>query len=173
MDLGDLVVRRYVSSDAESLHESVTTSIEHLRPWMPWISGEPLGVDDRRALIDQWTTDWDERSDFTMGVFVGDRVVGGTGLHPRSGPGSLDIGYWLHVDCIGRGIMNRVVSALVESAFKLEDIVTVAISHDEANTASRRVAERAGFRLDGRYERVPEAPAETGTTLRWVRTRER
>ena len=32
-----LVVRCYDPSDAPLLAESVTESLEHLRPWMPWV----------------------------------------------------------------------------------------------------------------------------------------
>ena len=173
VDLGDVVVRRWTTDDAEALHIAVTESIDHLRPWMPWISREPLTVADRRSLIETWSREWDERRDFTMGIFGPDGAVGGTGLHLRSGPRSVDIGYWLRADNVGRGIMTRVVVALVESAFMLEDVDLVVIQHDEGNTPSGRVAERAGFICDHRYTREPQAPGETGTMLRWIRTRER
>ena len=32
------------------MHDAVTESIEHLRPWMPWIADEPVTVEQRRAL---------------------------------------------------------------------------------------------------------------------------
>lgn len=54
-----LVVRRYWPTDAPALHRAVTASIEHLRPWMPWISDEPLEVEDRRRLITEWDEAWE------------------------------------------------------------------------------------------------------------------
>lgn len=173
IEVGELVVRRYVEDDAEAMEESVTESLEHLRPWMEWIAHEPLGIEQRRALIREWSDAWDAGRNFVMGIFDGAMHVGGTGLHPRSGPGVLEIGYWVRVSRAGEGIIGRVVLALVEEAFSLGDITTVEIHHDAGNLSSRRVAEKAGFTLVDEREVEPKAPAETGRHLRWVTTRER
>lgn len=173
IDLGDLVVRRYAADDAAALDVAVRTSTEHLRPWMPWIAHEPLGVEDRRALIGQWSREWDERADFTMGIFRGEEVVGGTGLHVRSLPGCLEIGYWVHVDHVGCGVATRAVTALVDSAFELEDVERVEIRHDAANEASQNVARRAGFMFEVERDRQAQAPADVGREKVWFTTRVR
>lgn len=173
IDLGDLIVRRYVIEDAPALHDAVVASTEHLRPWMPWIAREPVSVDDRRALIGQWSCSWDDRSDFTMGIFLGGDVVGGTGLHVRSDPGCLEIGYWVHVDHVGRGVATRVVRALTAAAMAMDDIDRVEIHHDVANVSSGRVAHRAGFVLADEYDREPSAPADSGRERVWITTRVR
>jgi hypothetical protein len=72
-----LVLRRWVRDDAEIVGEAVTESIEHLRPWMPWVAKEPLSLTERRALIDDWERDWLAGGDVVMGVFVDSSVAGG------------------------------------------------------------------------------------------------
>lgn len=173
IEVDGIVVRRYVVADAEALAESITESIDHLRPWMPWIAHEPVSIDNRRALIAEWSAEWDARRNFTMGIFDGDLHIGGTGLHLRNGPGVVEIGYWIRVSRAGQGVMTRVVGALVDEAFAHDDIDTIEIHHDAANRASGRIPEKLGFSRAGERQREPQAPAESGRDVRWVRTRER
>jgi hypothetical protein len=51
-----LTLRRWRRGDAARLGEAIADSVEHLRPWMPWIAHEPLSVTERQARIDSWTT---------------------------------------------------------------------------------------------------------------------
>jgi hypothetical protein len=51
-----LVLRRWREEDAGLLHEAVVDSVEHLRPWMPWIADEPMSVEQRRNLIQRSAT---------------------------------------------------------------------------------------------------------------------
>ena len=164
-------MRRYSDDDAVALHESVVVSLEHLRPWMPWIAHEPLGIGQRRELIGQWGGDWDARRDFTMGIFDGTILVGGTGLHLRGGPGCAEIGYWVRADRAGYGIATRIVVALDGVARRMPGILRVEIRHDEANIPSGRVAEKAGFVMEGTSDRAPQAPGESGRVCVWVSPR--
>ncbi|MEI6299314.1 MAG: GNAT family N-acetyltransferase [Actinomycetota bacterium] len=172
LQVGEYVVRKYELSDAQALVDAVTESHEHLEPWMPWIKFEPQSVAEREELIRTWTSSWEACSEFVMGIFSGDRVVGGTGLHLRGDVNTVDIGYWVHVDYIGRGIATQVSQALTSEAFALWDEVdTAVIVHDEANVASRKVPTRLGFEHVFTGQREPEAPAESGVMYRWEKKR--
>jgi hypothetical protein len=48
---GELEIRKHRVSDASRLHDAIVESVEHLRPWMPFIAAEPLAVADRERLI--------------------------------------------------------------------------------------------------------------------------
>jgi hypothetical protein len=67
---GPLLVRRYRLEDAAALVEAVTASLEHLRPWMPWIAGEPQTVSQRRAWISGTLASWEAGGDMTCGMFL-------------------------------------------------------------------------------------------------------
>ncbi|HWD85181.1 MAG TPA: hypothetical protein VG321_05475 [Solirubrobacteraceae bacterium] len=82
---GAVVVRRWLPADAEALVTALTESAEHLRPWMRWIGQEPMSVGQRLARIGDWDRDWAAGGDAVMGVFVGDQIAGGSGLHRRLG----------------------------------------------------------------------------------------
>ena len=173
LQVGEYIVRKYEQSDAVALVTAVTESCEHLRPWMPWIKFEPQSVTQREALIKTWNEAWADRTEFVMGIFLGDQVVGGTGLHLRGDVNTVEIGYWLHVDYIGKGIATQVSRALTESAFALwEEIDTVEIHHDQANVASAAVPRRLNFDHVETSNREPQAPSEVGFLMRWIKRRE-
>ena len=172
LHVGEYVVRKYESSDAQALVDSVSKSCEHLRPWMPWIKFEPQSVTQREALIKTWTDSWDGRTEFVMGIFLDHRIVGGTGLHLRGAANTVDIGYWVHADFTGKGIATQVSDALTLEAFRLwPEIDTVVIVHDEANIASGKVPLRLGFKHVSTGQREPEAPGESGVMLHWEKKR--
>ena len=168
---GDLVVRRYRVDDAGALHEAVVESVEHLRPWMAWIAQEPLAVEDRARLIQQWDESWTGGNDFPFGMFLGDTVVGGCGLHRRGLEDGLEIGYWVRAGYTGRGFATAAARALTEAAFAMPGITHVEIHHDKANRASRRVPEKLGYELMREVEEAITAPATTGISCEWRMSR--
>src|SRR4051812_21433844 len=97
-------LRRYRLEDAEALHRLVSQNIEHLRPWMEWISFEPVTLDERRELIETWTEEWASGGSVTTGIWRGGVLVGSSGLHRRIGPDALEIGYWVSAAHVGQGI---------------------------------------------------------------------
>jgi len=169
-----LVLRRWVVDDAELVGELVAANVEHLRPYMPWIEHEPLTLEQRRELERGWDEAWAQGGDVIFGIFDEGVAVGSTGLHRRLGPGALEIGYWVHVDHLGRGIARRAAEGLTSLAFTVEGIERVEIHHDLANVHSRRVPEQLGFHLMGKSQapRSPLAPADTGVDLVWRTTRD-
>jgi RimJ/RimL family protein N-acetyltransferase len=166
-DPDGLVLRRWVVADAEALGRAVAESADHLRPWMGWIAGEPLLLERRRELIDEWERDWSEGGDVVLGVFMDGRVAGGCGLHHRIGAGGLEIGYWIHPAFLRRGLATRVVKLLTEAAFAVPGVSRVEIHHDKANQASSGVPRKLGFEWLDEAPDEPEAPAEVGIECRW------
>jgi ribosomal-protein-serine acetyltransferase len=149
-DGDDLVIRLWADDDAEALSAAVVESIEHLRPWMAWIEHEPLSIDDRRAFIAEGLRQWAEGGDAVYGIWLDGRVAGGTGLHRRGVPRTLEIGYWLHPAFVGRGVASRVASALTSAALDVPVIDAVEIHHALDNQRSAAVPQRLGYqRLAG------------------------
>jgi ribosomal-protein-serine acetyltransferase len=166
-----VVVRRWRPEDAQALLDAITESAEHLRPWMPWMAQEPMSLQQRIHQIERWDRDGGAGGDQVMGVFVDDRVAGGTGLHHRIGPGGLEIGYWIHVGFARRGLATLVSALLTDAAFGLPAVERVQIRHDLANVASSGVPRKLGFT---KVQEIPdgvEAPAEVGISCHWQITR--
>src|SRR3954453_1315857 len=98
-----LEIREWVEADVDQLGAAISASIEHLRPWMPWIAFEPVSRQDRLDRIVSLHVDRSMGGDAVYGIFLDGTAIGGTGLHRRIGEGGLEIGYWVHVDHVRRG----------------------------------------------------------------------
>ena len=162
-----LTLRRWRASDVDALSGAITSSTDHLRPWMPWIEFEPVTRPDRLAWIAQVNEEWAGGGDVIFGIFLGDVVVGGSGLHRRSGPGILDIGYWVHVDHVRRGIASEAAATLTSAAFTVAGINAVEIHHDRNNVASGAVPVSLGYSFIAEAPRALTAPGECGIDCRW------
>jgi len=151
VETGRLTVRCYEPADAEALRAAVASSSEHLLPWLPWAAAEPQSLDQKIELTRHFRGNFDLGRDFVYAILErdGGGLVGGTGLHPRCGPGGMEIGYWIRVDRTGRGYATEASSALVRVAFELLQLEFVEINCDPRNVASAAVPAKLGFRQEG------------------------
>lgn len=146
-----LVVRCYDPSDAPLLAESVLESLEHLRPWMPWVYNEPEPMEDKVGRLKRFRGLFDLGQDFIYGIFNPQetKLIGGTGLHTRLGESELEIGYWIHKDYINQGLVTETSAALVKVAFELIHIHRLEIHCDPGNAASAAIPRKLGFTHEG------------------------
>jgi len=172
LEAGPVVLRRYEGGELSALREAVETSLDHLRPWMPWASVEPL-EEGLAEFVQRSAAEFRSGENFTYAIWDanGSELVGSTGLHPRLGPGALEIGYWVRLSWTRRGVATVAARALTDAAFGLADIEEVRIHCDEANVASASVPRRLGYRLRRIVDDEPTAPADTGRSMEWVVTR--
>lgn len=84
-------------------------------------------------------------------VFFDGELVGGLGGFPGTGErtGTVEVGWWLHPDWWGRGIMSSCASVLVDEFLGVRGYMRLWAPVMAPNIASKRVAERAGMRLEG------------------------
>ncbi len=169
---GELVLRRWRRQDAAILSQAVADSLEHLRPWMPWVAQEPMSLEGRLELIDRWEREWLAGGDAVMGVLLGGSVAGGCGLHRRIGPGGLEIGYWTHPNFLREGIAVTAAGLLTDAAFAHPQISHVEIHHDKANEASAGIPRKLGFRFIRQVSDERQAPAELWIAYEWRLTRQ-
>jgi RimJ/RimL family protein N-acetyltransferase len=169
---GGLILHRARPQDAPAMTEAITASLEHLRPFMEWIANEPLSPARRLMLIAGWRHAWDNGGDMVFSMWLGDALVGGCGLHRRHGPHGLEIGYWVHVDHIGKGYATAASRALTTAAFEIPEIDFVEIHHDINNTRSGRVPAKLGYELIGDRPGEVHAPGDDGRDRIWRVTRE-
>lgn len=167
-----VVLRRFRGHELSALFDAVSTSVDHLRPWMPWASADPL----RPALaqfIAHAVEAFDKGEGFAYALWddQASTIVGGAGLHPRPGPGRIEIGYWVRLGWLRRGIASAVSTVLASAAFALSGIEEVHIRCDAANFASAAVPRRLGFRLAQTVDHEIHAPGEIGRSMEWVVSR--
>lgn len=168
---GDVLLRRWRRDDADEMLRAVTESLDHLRPFMLFVSN---GYDREAAVrfVRDSRAQWADRTAFGYAILSpGGKIIGSCGLMARIAAGGLEIGYWLHQDHTGRGIATRAAEALMNEAFRI-GVDYVEIVHDLANQASGAVPERLGFSKVGQRPVAKKAtPASTGVEVVWRRHR--
>lgn len=137
-----------------------------LRPWRPddapgvldalhepaialWNPGQ---VPDLDAAV-QWVArraDWSAGDHASLAVTQArsGALLGSVSLH-RIYDGGASIGYWTVAAARGRGVASTAVAALSDWAFRELGLHRIELCHAVANPASCRVAQRAGFPLEG------------------------
>jgi RimJ/RimL family protein N-acetyltransferase len=133
------------------LHAAVVETLAQLLPWMPWARTE-TALEDCETNCREMQAKWHAREeiDFCIHRRADGHFVGRCGLHtidwtiPR-----LEIGYWIRASCMGQGFATEAVTALAQFACEQFGARRLEITSDARNLASRRVAEKAGFTLEG------------------------
>ena len=168
----DLVLRQQRINDAAAIASAVRESLEHLVPWMPWAGEESTHETFQRTRLRGARHKATHNEEWQYGLFSRDEseFLGAFGLMADKWPATIEIGYWVHVDAIGRGYAKRASRALTNAALALDGIRTVCIRCDEANVRSAAVPRALGFTLARTEDRPPEAPAECGRLMIWERT---
>jgi RimJ/RimL family protein N-acetyltransferase len=167
-----VVLRRHRPDDAHALNDMIEASRDHLRPFMPWADQDR---DATASYIGRTAEGWAMGDNFSYLVTEpapppggGERLLGGCGMHRRGEPGTIEIGYWLRSDAVGRGVMTAVSRALAVAGFGLDGITRVEIRCDAANTRSAAIPRRLGFQHVGDVDSELTAPGHTGRHQIWA-----
>lgn len=142
-----LVIRCWQPADAPLLADAITASLEHLRPWMPWVHAEPEELETKVQRLRGFRAKFDTDQDYVYAIFdpTESKVVGGTGLHPRVGEAALEIGYWISARHAGRGYATEAAAALTRVAFEVNGVERMEIRCDPRNERSAGVPRRLGY----------------------------
>ncbi len=142
-----LVVRCWEPRDAPLLNAAVIASWDHLSPWMPWARGDRPSVESTTAGLRRWRAHFDRDEDYVYAIFSRDEkvVLGSSGLHTRRGENVREIGYWIHVDHIGKGYATEASAALTRVAFEIDRVHRVEIYCVPNNLRSAAVPRKLGF----------------------------
>jgi 5-(carboxyamino)imidazole ribonucleotide synthase len=171
VDTAGVVLRRHQPGDVDALHDVIEASRDHLLPFMPWAAQERS---ETASFVAKVAEGWTSGESFNYLVTEpgssgnGERVLGGCGLHRRGTPATIEIGYWLRPDAVGRGLMTAAAGALRDAAFALDGISRVEIRCDVANVRSAAIPRRLGFVHVGDEAHEAVAAGETGRQQVWA-----
>jgi len=170
VEAGRVILRRVQASDAGAIAAAVGASLDHLRPWMPWATGEAADRGNQLVRVAEADHSWESGLGYVYSVLTAElgTLVGEIAMHRREGDQSAELGYWIAAGQARRGYATLAAEAMTSVALAMPGIIRVEIHCDAANTASAAVARKLGYRLDRIEERRPEAPGETGRLMVWT-----
>jgi RimJ/RimL family protein N-acetyltransferase len=163
-----LVIRCYEPRDAPLLKDAIDSSLEHLRPWMPWAEHEPQTLEEKTELLRTFRSEFDAGENFIYAIFSADESeqLGGSGLHPRIEPGGLEIGYFVRASATRQGIVTESTAALTRVGFEICGADRIEIRIEPRNEASFGVPRKLGFVEEATLRR--RLPGREGGPLRDV-----
>ncbi len=150
LDAGAGVRLRLVEpADADAVYRMIVSNRSTVTPWLDWVP-TVKHVREVRSAIDRWRQSHSKDGSCTM-LIEADGNPAGLIYHLRMDRrvGSVEIGYWLDADHRGRGVMTRALRALTDYSIQTLELDRVWLKAGAENLASRRVAQRAGFELEG------------------------
>jgi RimJ/RimL family protein N-acetyltransferase len=147
---GELLLRPWREDDVAAVEEAARDP--ELRRWNDPGTGSTDAV---RAMLAR-RRDWSggDHASFAVVAAGGGPLLGSVSLHSIDrAQGHAEIGYWTVAAVRGRGIAVRAVTAVCAWAFPALQLHRIELFHAVENTASGRVAAKAGFTLEGRLRR--------------------
>lgn len=164
-----LVIRCYEPSDAPLLKKAIDESLEHLLPWLPWAVNEPETLEAKIGRVREFRGKFDLGQDYVFGIFDKTEkiLLGSTGLHTRVGEGAREIGYWIHVDHIGKGYATEASAALTKVAFEIENMDIVQIHTVPENVRSQRVPKKLGYKQEPGLHPITDSLGNKHEVVLW------
>lgn len=152
METERLVLRPWRESDAEALYRQASDDrVSRMAMWPTHTSPEMSAWVIREVFMPNKDT-------YAMELKSTGDAVGCIGLVPAGEehyaalPREREAGYWIGFTYWGMGLTTEALAALVEQCREREDVDSLLITADAANTASHRVAEKCGFRFVADYD---------------------
>ncbi len=146
-----LVLRAVTIEQAQTVFAGVVESVNELAPWMPWVYPSPT-LHGSQLFHGNAQSQWFARTmlDFTWFEKHTNTFIGKGGFHTINwAVPKLEIGYWVRTSRAKEGFCTEAVTALTNFARETLHANRLEITSDPRNIASRRVAEKVGFVLEG------------------------
>jgi [ribosomal protein S5]-alanine N-acetyltransferase len=146
---GRLILRPFRDSDVDSLYE-IQGDRDHMRHTF-WA--------ESRDVCEVWLRSYENRREvdgfapWTIVNRVDGRVIGWGGLNvdPNAPGWGVEVSYFIHPSCEGRGFVTEIVRASIRHGFAELELPEIGAFAKPENHASIRVLEKCGFKFR-RYE---------------------
>ena len=146
----DVTLRPYAVADAPDICQAVHESLNELMPWMPWCHPD-YSLHDSRTWLENQVKAFHAGTAFEFAIVSTDgRYLGGCGVNDigqanRRG----NVGYWVRTSEARRGVATAAVGLAYQWAMENTNLIRLEILIAVGNTASQRVAEKAGTVREG------------------------
>lgn len=144
------VLRKWISSDVDSLVENANNY--HIACNMRDQFPHPYTFEDAKTWIE--ITANEDKNCF-LAITLNNKAIGGIGLTLGEDIEriSAEVGYWLGENYWGKGITSSAIKGILEYGFNDLELERIFAKPLEHNTASRKVLEKNGFKLEGIMEK--------------------
>ncbi|QKY70800.1 GNAT family N-acetyltransferase [Lentibacillus sp. CBA3610] len=150
----EIALKHLEVHDAAPLFRLTDESRTTLRPWLAWVDHTKT-VEDSKTFIESALKQFADKRGLTTGILYHGELAGVVGFNHLDRKNNIGvIGYWLGSKYVGKGIMTRAVSGLIDYAFYSLGLNRIEIRAASANKQSRAIPERLGFVQEGQLRQT-------------------
>ncbi len=147
---GVISIRPFMPEDIPSFFSAVRSSAEVLARWMPWCHAK-YSIEEVKAWLATCQTEWTRDTSYPFLIVEPNthEVLGSVDINQINRDHNFgNIGYWVSSSHAGRGIATAAVKMVAHFGFTEAGFTRLEIVALAENMASRRVAEKAGAKLE-------------------------
>jgi ribosomal-protein-serine acetyltransferase len=148
-----IFLRAYRPGDGALYFRVIRENWDHLYEFLPAILESMQNEADAEAVIRWMNSEWQQHNLFIFGIwekasgdYIGEIYLANPDWHVPS----VELGYFVVRASTGKGFASEAARAMLRYAFEQMQVSRVDLQCRMDNEASQRVAERCGFRLEGR-----------------------
>ncbi|GAB7189954.1 GNAT family N-acetyltransferase [Kineococcus sp. NUM-3379] len=147
LDAGAVVLRPWAAADVPTDVAAVVAAYSD--PGIQRWHARTMSEDEARAWVTRWPERWVQESGAGWALEVDAQVVGQVSLRRIDlHEACVELSYWVLPTARGRGVAPAALAAVTEWAFSL-GVHRAQLDHSTRNTASCRVAAKAGYLIEG------------------------
>lgn len=145
----EIELRHHTEESATEIFDAVKANYKHLRTFLHWVVPE-YSLESAKEFIAQSQKNIAENESEGFGIFYQNKFIGAIGFVKFDwNSKSTEIGYWIHKDFEGRGIITKACQVLINYAFDELEMNRIEIRCAAENVRSRAIPERFNFKLEG------------------------
>lgn len=147
----NVTLRPWHTDDLKDLVEMANN--KEIAKYMADVFPHPYGEDNGKAFIEMANS---KTPQSIFAIVVDGKPVGSIGLHPQADilRKNSEIGYWIGEPYWGKGIATQAIEQIVKYGFATMDVERIFARIFHSNIPSQKVIEKAGFIVEGRFEKT-------------------
>ena len=152
ISLDTFTLRPITLADTESFFNAVSANRDRISTYFPGIVTKTNTLEETRTHIEERIAGADEGK-YMIWLIVENRTDKIAGVIQNKdidfNARKRELGYWVDSNYLGQGLATRAISAICKYNFEELQLNKMFMRIAEENAASRRVAEKCGFVLEG------------------------
>lgn len=134
---------------AVELYKVIDSNRPHLSQFLPWVDAM-RSVEDLRSYLEYCEQLYAEKKEVSFIILFQDNPVGRIGLHHLNLANKIAaIGYWLDKDVVGKGIISKSCTRLIDYGFRELELNRIEIKAAGKNTRSQAIPGKLNFTKEG------------------------
>ena len=141
-----VTLRCWEPEDTPALLRLIAENLEHLRPWIEWMPGEPKPLEEKLREVRGWRAAFDLDHSWCYAILEedGKTLAGGMVINPF-GTDTVELGGWGAAHRVGHGYHSEAAALTARAAFEAMGIARVQGVCESTNERSISVMRRLGF----------------------------